>query len=134
MGEAAKQRRDRDRAEREAAAILAQEIDEIDGWIRRLDNYIDDADRKDPNNYAYTYYERSRLLTPDSQAKWRQRTDEAITAWQTVMAGIDDIAARMKRSNLDASNPGVKADLEATYERAQMAIDRLTRARNRYYW
>lgn len=130
--------RDEEARDREAQARRAREAQierdtrEIRALADRLTNYVRDAERKAPSAFDdYYYHTVSGVLTMESQYKWRQRTDEAISAWNTVRAGIRDIAERMQARDLAGIMRPVVQELETMYERAGLEIAFLRNNRER---
>ena len=124
---------ERAREEEQRAAEELRRFDEVTGLLRKLDPYTEDARRREPSRYAdYLYSTRTGLLTPDSQLLWTSRSDSAVTAWQTVRRGLEDIARVMEKYGVDRSQVLLKSDVEARYTEAGMAIDRIRANRVRY--
>jgi hypothetical protein len=58
---------------------------------KRLIAQMTTARNAEPSKVVELYYHGSGSITPDSQAKWRERTDRAVGEWNTVHALLADL-------------------------------------------
>ena len=58
---------------------------------RTIENKARRARRQDPDRFVYTYNSRTGMFTPESRRNWRERTDNAISAWREVLRDVEDL-------------------------------------------
>jgi len=126
-------------AMRDAKEERAKQLGEIEEVAERIpiavayiETNIEEAAAADPRNEQYFVWEGTQDLTDESRRKWRERTDDAIKAWERVMDGIRELA-RLQRRARELEIPEFTHDLvlEEAASRAQREIERLKRDRDR---
>ncbi len=126
-------------AMRDAKAERLKHLDEIKEISERIpiavtyiETNIEEAAAANPRNEQYFVWEGTQDLTDESRRKWRQRTDEAIKAWERVLDGIRELA-RLQRRARELEIPEFTHDLvlEEAANRARREIERLKKDRDK---
>jgi len=117
---------------RREAAERARDMATIAEWHGLLGRHAARAEASDPA--AFSDYRRdavNRRWSDASIARWRQRTDEAIDGWTTVVKGIQQIYDKMRPYAREDFDPALVDDLRDLDVRAGLEIKRLRTNRGR---
>lgn len=129
IAEETKERR-RIAAEERRAAELAKTLDDIDALLRYIEDGIAIAESMDPSRHRYSR-RYGGGFTPESRRRWRQRTDEAIAAWQRVDDAIEKLIRAEKKARELGSAPNLHSfDIQTMASLVQSNLNRLFNERD----
>ncbi|MEM8835957.1 MAG: hypothetical protein AAGD00_09075 [Planctomycetota bacterium] len=104
---------------RTSLAEIAQETTALIGKIEySIPAQIQEARAKDPDSFFdYEYYMYEYTFTPESETKWRNRTDEAVKHWRGVLRTVETVAKHQSETEdlLNGVEVRTTAESESVY-------------------